>query len=306
METNSRRIIIAGGSGLIGSACARLLKSTGYEVLVLTRRTNTAEREITWNPAKRSIQENVVDGALAVINLCGLPLPAKRWSKKYKSALRNSRILPASFLRELYQGALKPPTYYIGASAVGIYGDRGDVLVGEEDAHESRGFVQDLVNEWEHTHQLVPAAQNFIFRIGIVIALDGGFIEKVLPPSRFGIYPCFGSGDQIISWIQIRDLARMFLHVISTPLAPGIYNAVAPDSVSQKALMQKLRQISGNPGLIIPVPQFALRLILGEMSGMLFESTRVSADKILASGFRFEVSDIASAIEKVLRDQRTT
>jgi uncharacterized protein (TIGR01777 family) len=300
MDTGKKRIVIAGGSGLIGTACRQLFHSLGYDVLILTRQREVQAGQITWDPASRYIAENVVDGAHAVINLCGLPLPDRRWTKAYKTKLKDSRVVPAAFLAELHRSAAVPPACYIGASAVGIYGDRGSMPLHEADASHADDFVPELVRSWEHAHQQVPASQTIILRIGVVIASDAGFMAKVLPPTRFGMYPCFGRGGQIISWIHIDDLARMFHHVVQTPISPGVYNAVAPGSITQRSLMQQLRSVSGRPGLIFPVPEMALKIVFGEMSTILFESADVRPDKIRESGFTYKLPDISTALRAVL------
>jgi len=300
MEGEKQRIILAGGSGLIGTACRAYFTEAGYDVIVLTRKEQTKPWEVTWDPAEEKIGSNVIDGAHAVINLCGLPLPEQRWTDRYKSRLHDSRVLPARFIGALVRLAQNPPPIYIGASAVGIYGDHGTDAVYETDQTTINSFVPGLVGKWEDAHRNVAVPHHFMLRIGIVLSPENGFLEKVIPPTRFGLYPCFGSGNQIMSWILLYDLVRMMAFAIANRPDSGVYNATAPGSVSQKDLMRALRSVSRRPGLVFPVPGALLKIVLGEMATLLFESADVRPDKIVDKGFQFEAKDIHTALHLVL------
>lgn len=294
------RIVIAGGSGMIGEHCRKSFEREGYEVIVLTRKKHTAPGEISWDPNTQWFAEDVISGADAVINLCGLSLADRRWTKRYKQQLFESRIIPTTFLNSIIQKSTDPPRCYIGASGIGIYGDHGTAPVHDDSTLEAIGFVVDLVKAWERAHAEIQNTRVVVLRIGVVLASRGGFMGKLIPPSRFGLFPYFGSGKQILSWIHIDDLTQMMLHAIRTPEIKGIYHATAPGSVPQIELMRTFKKVSGHNGLLMSVPSLALKLILGELSSVIFESANVQPDKMIRSGYQHRYPDIQSALEAVV------
>jgi len=305
MEQMKPHIVIAGGSGMIGTACRMLFVREGYDVYVLTRRKDTGPGEVSWSPETQWIEKNIIEGAAAVVNLCGLSLAERRWTSRYKALLHSSRIIPAQFLKKLIAQAVMPPGSYIGASGIGIYGDQGASPVYDDSEMSVPGFVADLVRSWEKAHQDIDQIRNVILRIGVVLSAEGGFMGKLIPPARFGLYPYFGSGRQLLSWIQIDDLTQMVLHCVGTNTIAGVYHATSPNCVAQCDLMKTLKEVQGHPGIVFSVPELFLRLGLGEMAALLFESTDVRPDKIMRAGFQFEYGDIRTALQHTLRPQVT-
>ncbi len=305
MELEPHRIVIAGGSGLIGNACQTLFRNAGIDVCILTRQPSSQKGAVQWDPERRWIDRNVVDGAAAVMNLCGIPLPEHRWTAGFKHELVRSRVIPATYLGELISASSVPPGCYIGISGTGVYGDRGTQPIHEEDGVEGQGFIPDLVRAWEAAHRAVNARRMVILRTAPVLSAKAGFLARMIPPSRFGLYPCFGTGRQIISWIHLDDLAHFMLFTLQTPSISGMYHLVAPGSVSQRQFMRTLRQVSRRPGIVFPVPEFMLRLMFGEMASILFESIDVRPDKILATGFAYQYPELGQALEKETRKSAT-
>ena len=279
------------------------MSAEGYDVCVLTRHGHTAPGEVSWNPEKQWISQDVINGALAVINLCGRSLADRRWTRPYKEKLFTSRTQPTQFLQKLCKEASHPPECYIGASGVGIYGDQGSQLIYDDSRLTGDGFIPELVTAWEDAHREIPEARNVILRMGVVLTIRGGFMERLLLPMHFGLYPYFGSGKQLMSWIHINDLTRIFLHCIRTNSIAGVYHATAPESVAQKDLMHTLREVNRGVGLLCSVPRFILRMVFGEMASMLLESADVRPDKIMRTGFQFKYPGIHAALEEVLKSK---
>lgn len=295
-----QRIVIAGGSGLIGSACRTYFTQQGYDVVILTRREKRQVGEVHWDPEHRTITRNVIDGASAVLNLCGLSLADKRWSARYKEELLSSRVVPAQFLKSLIEEAKEAPTCYIGISGIGIYGNQGNQAIYDDSMLISRGFVPDLVQAWEHAHLEIPKSRNVILRTGVVLSAKGGFLEKLMLPSRFGMYPYFGNGRQVLSWISMDDLTSMILHCIRTSALSGICHATAPQGTAQRELVRAFKEVRKRPGIVFGVPELFLRIGLGEMASILFESADVRPDKIMRAGFQHKHADINSALQIAL------
>jgi uncharacterized protein (TIGR01777 family) len=237
-----------------------------------------------------------------VINLCGQSLADHRWTPAYKKALYRSRLDPARFLARLCGEATQPPECYIGASGIGIYGDQGAIVIPDDSPVMAEGFIPELVDKWENAHMQVPCDRKVILRMGVVLSSNSAFVKRLRLPMRFAIYPYFGMGRQLMSWVHLHDLTRMFSHCIRTT-AEGIYHATSSAGITNKDLMRALSKAKGGPGLLLPVPRLLLQLIYGEMSGLLFESADVRPDKIVRSGFIHRYPDIGSALDQILNDR---
>lgn len=297
---NDRRIVIAGGTGLLGSACADLLRSKGYTVQILSRKASNDENTVQWAPSKRTIESNVIDGAFAVINLTGTPLDDKRWTDKFKKVLRQSRIEPAEFLGELINQASTPPEVYVGVAGVAIYGDSGPSPIRESDrSAEASDFIVKLSHDWENAHPRHPDMRSVTIRIGIVMAKESGFLPSVLAPARTGVFAYFGNGRQYMGWIHIEDLARLVVHSIENSEVNGTYNGAA-EGKAMKEVMRDVRDAKGAIGIVAPVPGIVASIVLGEMAELLMWSCNPSNEKIIETGFHFKHTDLRSALTDLL------
>lgn len=293
-------VVLAGGSGLIGNACRSVLLHQGYRVVILTRSHASEPHEVTWLPAEGHIDCNVLEGAKAVVNLCGIPLPEKRWTGKFKKQLLDSRVVPARFIGELIRQCAHPPECYVGMSATGIYGDQGLTPIREDDDIRAQGFLPDFVRAWEQAHRETGVSRTVILRTGVVIAAQSGYLLRFLLPSSFGIFPSFGHGEQILSWIHLADLARVIHHVLENHAWSGVLHATSPKNITQRDFVKALRAVTGRPGIIIPVPALLLRLVFGEMSDVLFDSADVRPERLLQAGFVFQAPEISDALKREL------
>lgn len=298
-----RRVVIAGGKGMIGSACARLLKELNYEVVILSRSASPGRRDVVqWTPSKRWISTNVVDGAHAVINLTGASIAGRRWTENYKKALHDSRVVPADFLRELIGEAEHKPQVYIGASGVGIYGNSGSDPVTEDDALDNERFVVALANAWERAHRAIePLSRVVVFRIGVVLARTGGFYERMRLPARFGIFPVFSGGHQMLSWIHLDDLVQIIARAIARAEFDGTVNAVSDTPLSYRSFAREHRKATGHAGLIIAIPAFVARALFGEMSSVLLDSCHASNQKLRGLGYECTFPDAPAALAEICR-----
>ncbi len=296
-----KTIVIAGGTGMLGSACRTLLEQKGYQVYVLSRsKVRDDPAVIQWKPAESWISQNVINGAHAVINLTGTPLDSGRWTDSFKKVLRDSRVVPAKFLGNLIRGADNKPAVYIGAAGVGVYGDSGASLITETyQAENPDHFVVDLAHQWESAHPVVDGMRTVIMRIAVVLAEEGGFLPRVLEPAGLGAYGYFGDGSQWLPWIHIDDLANSIVWAVEHQSMHGTYNAVS-SSLPLKELVKKIKDVKGGFGLLAGLPLPVAKIAFGEMAEMLMWSCNPSPKKLKATGFELKYNSLVSALEDLI------
>jgi hypothetical protein len=294
-----KNILITGGSGLVGSSVTKILEKNDYEVAWLSRNPETYDQKsFYWNPKKGEMDEKAIAWADAIIHLAGAGVADKRWSEERKSLILNSRIQSSNLLYKTLEKTSKKPHVIISSSAVGYYGfDTGDRLVYEGDP-PGNDFLASVVKKWESATERFQDLniRNVIFRIGIVLAKEGGALKEMLKPP---VAAPLGSGQQYLSWIYIEDLSRMFVHALENHGISGIYNAVGPVPVNNKVLTRKAAEFKGKPFVNIGVPSFALKIGLGEMANMVLGGNRVSNEKISGTGFKFMYGDLNHSLRKI-------
>lgn len=302
------RIVIAGGTGLIGRAFTRAFAADGHEVVILTRsasRPASGEtRYINWTPdgTAAGAWVNTLDGAGAVINLTGAGMADRRWTPARKAELRASRILPTESLVAAVRAVARRPATFIQNSAVGYYGtDDGTKDVGES-APAGRDFLGQLCVAWEAA--ALPAVdlgcRLVTLRTGVVLAADGGIIARLRLPFLLFAGGPIASGRQYLPWIHVADLVAMTQWALATPDVRGPLNATSPTPVTNARFVRALARALHRPCLL-PIPAFALRLVFGEMAqAMLIEGQRVVPAYALARGFSFAYTDIDGAMAAAL------
>jgi len=298
----SRTILLAGGTGFIGSRLANLLRSQGYTVRLLTR-TPHGPDQFVWDPMSGKIDDAAVAGADIVINLAGAGIADKRWTSTRKKLIVDSRVRSAYLLRDAFQRTGHLPEAYLSAAAIGYYGNSGEDRVNENSAPVGKGFLVESCTEWEQAAESIGAMgiRTTIFRIGIVLDKSGGALREIVKPLRFGIGAYFGDGSAWYSWIHRDDLCRAFLWAAENTQAEGIYNVVAPHPARNKALVKTTAKAMRQPALFVPAPEFALRLILGEMADAVLFSNHVSAEKIIQAGFHFQYPELEGALAEIFQ-----
>ena len=295
------KILIAGASGLVGSALGPALRREGHEVVTLVRRAVQREDEIAWNPTTGELAPAALATTDAIVNLAGEHIAAGRWTASRKEALRRSRLDSTRTLVRAMARAESRPRVLVNASAVGFYGDRGNEVL-PEDAPAGRGFLPELCAEWETEAQAAePAGARVVrLRLGVVLAREGGALARLLPVFRLGLGGRLGDGRAWMSWIELDDLIRVVSAALADPRLDGAVNAVAPSPVTNGEFTVALGQLLHRPAFL-PVPRRLLELIYGEMAGAtLFASVRVMPGRLLAGGFVFRQPDIAAALRHAL------
>ncbi|GAA1587173.1 TIGR01777 family oxidoreductase [Actinomadura kijaniata] len=294
------RVTVTGSTGLIGTALVRSLRADGHEVVRLVRREPSGPDEARWDPAGGTVDAAAVEGSDAVVHLAGAGVGDRRWTASYKREIRDSRVLGTRTLAEAVAGAARGPRVLVSGSAIGFYGDTGDREV-DEDAPMGRGFLAELVRDWEAAAGPAAGAGVRVVhaRTGIVLDGRGGLLGRVLPLFRLGLGARLGDGRQWVSWISADDevAALRFLidHEISGPV-----NLVGPSPVTNAGYTRAVARAVRRPAALA-VPAFALRLALRDFAdeGPLI-SQRVLPRRLEEAGFRFAHRDLGSALEAVL------
>lgn len=300
-----RVILITGGSGLIGRTLTRQLLQAGYTVHLLSRSDephgNPKIKKFKWNINTSAIDTRCIENVEAIIHLAGEGIADKRWTNSRKKAIIESRTKSISMIYDLLEKTKSHQVKsIISASAVGYYGNRGDELLNEESVPSSDFLSQSCIL-WE---KAVSEGVNFglrvaKLRIGIILSESGGALEEISKPIKKGIGSPLGSGDQWVSWIHIKDAARMFVHVLEHEELIGVFNVVSPNPVTNKQLTEAVAKQLKKTLWAPHVPAFVLKLLLGEMSEVVLTSTKVSSDKIQLTGFQFEYPDLKRTLANI-------
>lgn len=302
------KIIIAGGTGFIGSYLLQTLSREHHHIVILTRfprenqHTNTAVlRYIQWNPYEAGNWMDEFDGADAVINLVGKGVVEQRWNARVKEQIFNSRIIPTRLIVEAIGRARAKPHIFISASAVGFYGDRKDEFITEE-SDGGNDFLAHVVREWESA---AYSAEQYGTRVatprtGLVLAKNGGMIGKMLLPFRLFVGGPIGNGRQFLPWIHIDDVVRGFLYPIENENFRGVYNLVSPNPVTMNEFAKTFGAALHRPSWA-PVPSFVLKVLYGEGGKVVLSGQRAVPQKLLSSGFTFLHPELPSALNDILQ-----
>jgi uncharacterized protein (TIGR01777 family) len=296
-------VTVSGASGFIGRRLTEKLLAAGHSVHVLSRNPRIAvPRGVVvseWDPVTGAPPRAALETADAVVHLAGEPV-AQRWTDLAKARIRGSRVIGTGRLVDALAAHGRRPAALVCASAIGIYGDRGDEVLTEASAAGS-GFLAEVCLEWEKQARRAEALGMRVWnvRIGIVLARHGGALAKMLPPFRAFVGGRMGSGLQWMSWIHLDDLVSLITWAIDHPQG-GVLNGTAPNPATNVDFTAALAGALHRPA-VFPIPPFALRAIFGEMSQVLLASQRVHPEAALSAGFRFRHPELGPAIEDVLR-----
>jgi uncharacterized protein len=289
------RVLVTGATGLIGSEVIRQLKARGDEVVAMVRRAPQNEFEREWQPDRGYIQPETMVGIDAVVNLAGATTGKLPWTKKYKEELVWSRVRATELLVQAMDEVKVKPSVLVSGSASGFYGDTFDDNKVETDA-KGTGFLSDLANAWEQAALKAPKKVRVVLvRTTMVMSRRKGALGRLLPLLKLGIAGPLGPGKQWWAWISLPDEAAAIIHLIDKKDATGAFNLTAPEPATCKQIIDALGKAMRRPTLI-PVPSFALRLAFGEGADeLLICSQKLSANKLLASGFKFQHPTLESA-----------
>ena len=289
-------ILLAGGSGFIGTRLVEALLGRGDQVTVITRDPAGEQSRRRPGLAYRGWLPSL-DGYDAVVNLSGTNLFGQRWDAAFKAQIRDSRIDTTRRLVNAIRAARVPPKVFVNGSAIGIYGDRGDEPLPEA-AAPGDDFLARVCLAWE-TEALKCPVRTVLLRTGVVLGPGGGALQQMLPPFRFGLGGPIGFGGQHFSWIHIDDEVGLILHALDDDGLSGPLNAVAPGVVTNKQFTKALGRVLRRPTLF-PVPTPALRLMLGEVAGLLTASQRCVPAVAEGRGYVFRHPEIEGALREIL------
>ncbi len=294
-------ILITGGSGFLGSQIMNHLQLKGMKVSTLGRKKNNSGSSFLWDIKNKKMDPDSLSGIGTIIHLAGAGIADKRWTRSYKKEIIDSRIKSISLLFDTLKSVPNSVHTVISASAIGFYGDSGDVWV-EEDFHAPEDFLGETCIEWEKASQRFEelGIRVVIFRIGLVLDKNHGVLPAISLPVKLFVGSPLGTGKQYMSWIHIEDLYRMFSFAVDEKKMHGIYNAVAPKPVTNDSFIKLIGKIIHRPIWPFNVPSFILKLILGEKAVIVLNGQRVSSEKIRMAGFNFIHTDLEKTLTLLL------
>jgi uncharacterized protein len=292
------QVLITGGTGFIGQALCPRLAAAGHRVVVLSRQVPPALPAGATRAVTRLGDLDAGDFD-AVINLAGAPIGDARWSSARKKLLVDSRVQTTARLVEWMGKAARPPQALLSASAVGYYGEQGSRPI-TEDTPPTPGFTHELCAAWEREAKKASALglRVCLMRIGVVLDHGGGALAKMLPAFRLGAGGRLGSGEHYFPWIHREDMVAIVQWLLEDGRASGVYNAAAPNPVTNAEFTRVLGEALGRPA-VLPMPAAVLKLLFGEMSELLLVSDRMLPQRLLAAGFEFKYPGIAAAMAAI-------
>jgi uncharacterized protein (TIGR01777 family) len=299
-----KRVLIAGGSGLIGLALAGRLRELKYDVAMLSRNIHSVKEYkcYFWDVVKNEIELDAFDNVHCIINLAGENISNRRWTVDQKKKIEDSRVKSAELIFEAVQKLEIKPETYISSSATGIYGSTTSEKIYTETDEAASDFLAGICLRWEDAAIRFQSAgiRTAILRTGVVFSNQAGAFPKLIQTLKFGFISAIGSGKQYMPWIHIDDLVKMYVFAIENKDISGIFNAVAPEHITQTELVSKTRNIYRRQLKTPNIPAFLLKIIFGEMASILLYGSRVSADKISKTGFEFYYPNIDLALKSLL------
>ena len=296
------RILITGASGLIGTALQKSFKDKGYEMLLASRKEAKDSQHIQWDADKGFSEPERLEGIDAVVHLAGESVFGFGWSEAKKKAIRDSRVYGTRSVVAALSKLKVRPKVLVAASAIGFYGDRGDEEMTESSAAGDT-FLAEVSKEWESEARRAEDAgiRTVLLRTGIVLSKDGGALGTMLLPFKIGVGGVVGSGKQWISWISIDDHVRVINYAIENETLRGAVNSVSPHPVTNEEFTKTLGEVLYRP-TILPLPRFAVSMVLGEMGDeTLLSSMRVLPKRLEDAGFKFEYPGLKAAIEHAVK-----
>lgn len=293
------KVLITGGSGLIGRRLSFLLKSRGYEVRILSRSNNPKNnyKTFVWNVSEQYINDSAFEGLTHIIHLAGAGIADKRWSEKRKKEIIASRVASTNLLYNTVKRLKTPLNSFISASATGYYGAVTSETIFEEKDKPAKDFLGKVCSLWEDSIFQFNEIKirTVALRTGIVLSKDGGALKKMKTP----IITSLGNGKQYMPWIHIDDLCELYIKAIEDEQFKGAFNAVSSEHISNLSFSKKISKIFNHPFLAIGAPSFILQIVFGEMSTIILNGSRISANKIKQAGFKFKFENLEKALKNL-------
>ncbi len=306
------KVLITGLTGLIGRTLGKALKEKGHDILGLSRSPNRAKKELSfdaqffpWDLYEGEVPLEAIEQADAIIHLAGHPIAEQRWTQAVQKKILDSRVLGTRHIVQSISSSSKKPKIFISASAIGYY-PYSDHEQFDENSKSGDHFLAEVCRKWEKEAREVNSVSTQIrsvqIRIGVVLAPDGGALEKMLPLAKSGVLGPIGDGRQMMSWIHIDDLVGIFVKALEDDNYKSVINGVSPHPVSNRDLTQQLMKALGKRSFL-PVPRVALKLAFGKMSEVLIQGQKVVPKKLNELEFRFLYPDIESAMKNIIENQ---
>ena len=294
------KILITGASGLIGKALQACFAEKGYELLLATRSEPRKLSQIQWNADTGFRAEDLerLDGLDAVIHLAGEGIAGLRWTDDKKKAIRDSRVFGTRSMIETFDRLKVKPRTFISGSAIGFYGDRGDDEMTEA-SPAGKTFLAEVCKEWEAESRRAEdlGIRTVLLRTGIVLSKDGGALATMLTPFKLGVGGVIGDGKQWMSWISLDDVVGIINYALEHENVRGAVNVVAPNPVTNEEFTKTLGSVLYRP-TFLPLPEFAVHMVFGEMGdALLIDSTRVIPKRLADSGYVFKFKELNPALQ---------
>jgi uncharacterized protein (TIGR01777 family) len=293
------KVLITGGSGLIGRRLSFLLKSRGYEVRILSRSNNPKNnyKTFVWNVSEQYINDSAFEGLTHIIHLAGAGIADKRWSEKRKKEIIASRVASTNLLYNTVKRLKTPLNSFISASATGYYGAITSETIFEEKDKPAKDFLGKVCSLWEDSIFQFNEIKirTVALRTGIVLSKDGGALKKMKTP----VITSLGNGKQYMPWIHIDDLCELYIKAIEDQEFKGAFNAVSSEHISNLSFSKKISKIFNYPFLALGAPSFILQIVFGEMSTIILNGSRISANKIKQAGFKFKFENLEKALKNL-------
>lgn len=298
----SKKILITGPSGLIGTRLTEQLLQKGYQVWHLSRTKKKGIPSFTWDVEKGIMDTKALEGVDAIVHLAGAGVADKRWTESRKKEILESRTKSSALLYKTLAGANHSVKSVISASAIGYYGFGFGEEVFKEDSRSGNDYLAQVTKQWEESVDTISSLNLRVvkLRIGIVLSNKGGALVEMARPIRWGIGAALGNGKQYLSWIHLDDVCAMFIKAVEDETMQGAYNAVSGDWVTNKALTQRIAKVLKKPLLLPNVPTFVMKILIGEMAVIVINGSKISADKIKETGFVFRYSNLEKALESLM------
>jgi uncharacterized protein (TIGR01777 family) len=298
------RLLITGASGLIGKALQSSFAGKGYEMLLAGRSKPKNANEIEWSVEDGFREEDLhrLEGLDAVVHLAGEGIAGLRWTDEKKKAIRESRVLGTHNMVNTLAELKQKPKVFVASSALGFYGDRGDEVM-TETSRPGDTFLADVCKEWEIESRRAEDSgiRTVLLRTGIVLSKDGGALATMLTPFKFGVGGVVGSGRQWMSWISLDDVVGIINFALENENIRGAINVVSPNPVTNEEFTKTLGDVLYRP-TILPLPEFAVNLVFGEMGdALLIDSTRVEPKRLKDAGYEFTLPNLRSALENAVK-----
>lgn len=305
-----KNVLITGGSGLVGRELTFMLLEKGFRVAWLSREQDLSGKvpKFFWNYTKNEIDGEALKQADIIVHLAGENLAKGRWTPIKKEKIINSRVKTTQLLLDTLKKLNKKPESFISASAIGIYGNQtSETIFTENDIPTADDFLANVCREWEEASQRLADELNcrlVIFRTSMILSPHSKAFKKMYMPAKLGVGAPLGKGNQYLSWIHIQDLCNLYINAIQDEAQTGIYNAVAPEWITNREFMKTFSRIIHKKTLLPHIPSGLIRLVMGEAADMVLDGSRISSGKVQKTGFIYQYPQVDEAILNCVQTTR--